>query len=229
MNIAIIPARGGSKRIPQKNIKLFYGKPIIAWSIESAKSSNCFDEVIVSTDNAEIADISIKYGAKVPFIRPGFLSDDHTTFRPVVAHCLEWYKSQNYKINMACCIYATAPFILDTDINAGFNAMNISNSNYAISVTEFNYPIQRALRFNENGFAVMQQPENIDLRTQDLDKSYHDAGQFYWGKNNAWLNDVDIFGTKTVPIILPRHRVLDIDTSEDWNHAELLFKILNGK
>ena len=229
MKIALIPARGGTKNKSKKNIKLFCGKPMIAWSIESAISSKCFDKIVVSTDDDEIAEISTEYGAFVPFKRPLNISDDHTTFRPVMAHALEWFKQQQIKIDLACCIYATAPFLLYTDIAQGLNNLKNSNSNYAISVTEYNFPIQRALRFDQKGNAVMYNPKNLDTRSQDLEKSYHDAGQFYWGSVSAWSRGVKIFGSNTVPVILPSYRVLDIDSLEDWRHAELIFNAIHNE
>ena len=227
MKIAIIPARGGSKRIANKNVKLFCGKPIIAWSIESAIKSKCFDEIIVSTDDDEIASISTEYGALVPFKRPLNISDDHSTFRPVMAHALNWFKNKNIKL--ACCIYATAPFVQHADIILGLDKLKKSNCDYAISVTSFNYPIQRALRVGKEGNAVMRYPENLDIRSQDLETNYHDAGQFYWGTASAWANGVKIFTDKTLPVILPGYRVLDIDSLEDWYHAEMMFRAIRKK
>ena len=227
MKIAVIPARGGSKRIINKNIKLFCGKPIIAWSIESAINCKCFDQIIVSTDNDEISSISKEYGALVPFKRPSNISDDHTTFRPVMAHALNWFKHKN--ITFACCIYATAPFVQHADIILGLDKLKKTNYDYAISVTRFNYPIQRALRVRKEGNAVMRYEENLDTRSQDLETNYHDAGQFYWGTSSAWTNGIKIFTDRTLPVILPGYRVIDIDSLEDWHHAEIMFRAMRDK
>lgn len=224
MNVAIIPARGGSKRISRKNIKDFCGKPMIAWSIEAALQSGCFDRVIVSTDDAEIAAVAVQYGASVPFIRPAELSDDHTGTTPVVRHGIEWLNLQGYNPQYVCCIYATAPLINCHDILEGLNALDKEGGDYAFSVTSYAFPIQRAIRIDDDGRIDMFNPECFAARSQDLEHAYHDAGQFYWGAATAWLENRIIFGKRSIPIILPRHRVQDIDTLEDWEMAEYLFK-----
>jgi N-acylneuraminate cytidylyltransferase len=223
MRIAVIPARGGSKRIPRKNIKLFHGKPMIAWSIEAALNSACFDRVIVSTDDEEIAAISVQYGADAPFIRPKNLSDDFTGTIPVINHAITWLRESGFDVDNVCCIYATAPFILPEDLQRGLKALKETNASYAFAVTSYAFPIQRALRRTDGGRVEMLYPENFSVRSQDLEEAWHDAGQFYWGKASAWLSEEPLFSEVSVPILLPRHRVQDIDTPEDWVRAEWLF------
>jgi len=226
VNIAIIPARGGSKRIPRKNIKLFFGKPMIAWSIEAAKASGCFDRIIVSTDDDEIADIAKRYGAEVPFMRPAELSKDFAGTTSVVKHAIETLLAQGGTLNDVCCIYATAPFVTAEDIRQAFEKLVANNCNYVFSATSFPFPIQRALKVSERGYVEMFQPENFAKRSQDLEESFHDAGQFYWGTVKAWVDESLIFGHNSMAHILPRYRVQDIDTPEDWLRAEMLFKAL---
>ena len=226
MKIAVIPARGGSKRIPRKNIKDFCGKPMIVWSIEAAKASALFDHIIVSTDDNEIAELAKKHGAEVPFIRPAELSDDFVGTGDVVKHAVEWAIKNVGKPEFICTIYATAPFIKPTDIGKGLNLLVENNSQIAFTVTSFPFPIQRAIKINENGRVEMFQLGSFMTRSQDLEPAYHDAGQFYWAKTDAVLNDVLAFSKEAVPVILPRHRVQDIDTYEDWARAELLFQLM---
>jgi len=228
MRLAVIPARGGSKRIPRKNIKEFCGKPIIAWSIEAAINSGCFDGVIVSTDDDEIAHIARYYGANVPFMRPEVLSDDHTGTIPVVRHAIEWFKAHGTNPAEICCIYATAPFIQAEEIRKGLDIMVASHCNYAFSVTSYPFPIQRAIRITAKQRIEMFNPEHFNTRSQDLEETFHDAGQFYWGRADAWINEKPIFDSESSPIILPRHRVQDIDTPEDWVRAEWMFKALHA-
>lgn len=229
MKLAIIPARGGSKRIPRKNIKLFCAKPMIAWSIEAALQSGCFDQVIVSTDDQEIAEVARRYGATVPFMRPTELSDDHTGTVPVIQHAIEWVNAQGQPVQQACCLYATAPFVSAEDINRGLEILDATQSDYAFSVTSYAFPIQRAIRLNDEGRVQMFNPEYFNTRSQDLEEAFHDAGQFYWGTADAWLQGRMIFGTGSVPVPLPRHRVQDIDTPEDWVRAEWLFKAMQAE
>ena len=229
MKLAIIPARGGSKRIPRKNIKLFCAKPMIAWSIEAALQSGCFDQVIVSTDDAEIAEVARRYGATVPFMRPAELSDDHTGTLPVIRHAIEWVNAQGQPVEQACCLYATAPFVSAEDINRGLDILDATQSDYAFSVTSYAFPIQRAIRLNAEGRVEMFNPEHFNTRSQDLEEAFHDAGQFYWGKADAWLQGRMIFSPGSVPVRLPPHRVQDIDTQEDWVRAEWLFKAMQAE
>lgn len=227
MKLAVIPARGGSKRIPRKNIKEFCGKPMIAWAIEAARESGCFDRIIVSTDDAEIAEISCQWGAEAPFVRPEALSDDHTGTIPVVAHAIDWLlKHTAEKPKEVCCVYATAPFVRPADLRQGLEALCHHKCDYTFSVTSFPFPIQRAVRINKYGRVEMFHPEHFNSRSQDLEEAYHDAGQFYWGRAGAWLGGRQIFSSDAIPLILPRHRVQDIDTIEDWQRAELMFTTL---
>lgn len=226
MKLCVIPARGGSKRIPKKNIKMFCGKPIIQWSIEAALESNCFDRVIVSTDSEEISSISKALGAEVPFVRPSNLSDDFTATAPVISHAIQ-YMSQNFQsVELACCIYATAPFIEANYIQDGLRKIIENEANFSFSVTTFPFPIQRAIKLNEENKSEMFFPENLNKRSQDLEDSYHDAGQFYWGKSSAWLEGKRMFEDNSIPIIIPRHKVQDIDNEEDWIRAEIMFKAI---
>jgi len=225
MNIAIIPARGGSKRIPRKNVKHFLGKPIIAYSIEAALNSGLFDRVIVSTDDKDIARISKEYGAEVPFIRPKELSDDFTGTNVVVKHAVQFLLSQNVTIDHVCCIYATAPLIKNRYLKEGLNRLRGSKKMFAFSVARFDFPVQRSIKILGDKIYALY-PEYSNSRSQDLDEAYHDAGQFYWGKTDAFLQDEPLFSKKSIPIILPRYLVQDIDTMEDWKQAELLYQII---
>ncbi|WP_394558658.1 pseudaminic acid cytidylyltransferase [Aquipseudomonas alcaligenes] len=227
MRVAIIPARGGSKRIPRKNIKAFCGKPMIAWSIEVALQSCCFDQVIVSTDDVEIAEVARRYGARVPFLRPAELADDHTGTIPVIRHAVEWLNAQAHAVTQVCCIYATAPFIRAEDLQRGLHLLGESGSSYAFSVTSYAFPIQRAIRLTTSGRVEMFSPEHFSTRSQDLEEAFHDAGQFYWGRAQAWLTGQVIFTPDSIPVLLPRYRVQDIDTPEDWERAEWMFKAMH--
>lgn len=228
MKLAVIPARGGSKRIPRKNIKLFCGKPMIAWSIEAARLSGCFERIIVSTDDAEIAEVAMLHGAEVPFMRPAELSDDHTGTLPVIAHAVRWEQEQAFSPDWVCCIYATAPFVQAADLQRGLEVAIASAADYAFSVTSYAFPIQRAIRITPNKRVEMFSPEHFNTRSQDLEEAYHDAGQFYWGRSQAWLAEKPLFSEFTAPVILSRHRVQDIDTPEDWERAEWQFKAMQA-
>ena len=223
MNVAVIPARGGSKRIPRKNIKEFSGKPMIAYSIEVASSSGIFEDIIVSTDSQEIAEISKECGASVPFIRPDELSDDFATTGDVMAHATQWLEENENELNSVCCVYATAPFIQKDDLLNAYEIFNTNKWSYVFSATTFSFPIQRAIKKLDNGGIEMFQPENFYTRSQDLEEGYHDAGQFYFGKSKAWINKEKIFHNNSEIFVLPRWRVQDIDTNEDWENAEKLF------
>lgn len=227
MRLAVIPARGGSKRIPRKNIRFFGGKPMIAWSLEAALQSGCFDRVIVSTDDTEIAEVARMQGAEVPFMRPAELSDDHTATIPVISHAIEWFREKGDTPAQVCCIYATAPFVRAEDIQRGLRVLEQTRSDYAFSVTSYAFPIQRAIRITPQGRVEMFQPEHFNTRSQDLEEAFHDAGQFYWGSATAWLTGKPIFSPDAAPVILPRHRVQDIDTLEDWARAEWMFRAMN--
>lgn len=225
MNVAIIPARGGSKRIPRKNIKAFCGKPMIAWSIEAARKSGVFDRIIVSTDDDEIARVAHHYGAEVPFKRPEELSNDFATTIDVIHHAITELK-KNYIFENVCCIYATAPFIQSEDLIEAFKKLNREECDYVFSATSFPFPIQRAVKVNSNGFIEMFNPQHEKSRSQDLEPAFHDAGQFYWGKPSAFLERKGFFTSKSILQLLPRERVQDIDTQDDWDVAENLFKLL---
>lgn len=227
MRIAVIPARGGSKRIPRKNIKNFCGKPIIAWSIEAAFESDLFDRVVVSTDDGEIAEVARHYRAEVPFIRPADLSDDHTGTAATISHAIEWYRDHGQMPDIVCCIYATAPFISAADLAQGLRTLTETGSDFAFSVTSYAFPIQRAIKLNRQGRVEMFEPERFNIRSQDLEEALHDAGQFYWGRANAWLSKQVMFGPNSSTVRIPRSRVQDIDTPEDWVNAEYLFRMMD--
>jgi pseudaminic acid cytidylyltransferase len=229
MNLCVIPARGGSKRIPKKNIKFFCGKPIIVWSIELAILSKCFDKIIVSTDDTEIADLVKSYGVDVPFMRPKTLSDDYTGTIPVISHAVKWQiENCNETPSNVCCVYATAPFIKSNDLQRGLKILKSSGSEYTFSATDYAYPIQRSFRIKKDKRLEMFHPEHINSRSQDLEEAFHDAGQFYWGLTDAWLENKPIMSRNSVPILIPRDQVQDIDTFEDWRIAESKFKISNS-
>jgi len=229
MKIAIIPARGGSKRIPHKNIKLFCGKPMIAWSIEAARAARIFDHIIVSTDDDNIAKIANKYGAKTPFSRPPHLSDDYTGTAAVVKHALGWVLENLGVVKHVCTIYATAPFLESNDIIDGFKLLTKRECEMTIAVTSFPFPIQRAIKLSMDGAVSMFEPTNFIKRSQDLEPSYHDAGQLYWATTEAVMNDQSAFTPIARAQVLPRHKVQDIDTIEDWTRAELMFMAWHAK
>ena len=227
MNVAIIPARGGSKRIPKKNIKSFLGKPIIAYSIENAISSGLFDKVIVSTDDKEIADAAIKYGAEVPFIRPEKISDDYTDTHEVVGHAVRWLEDNDFKIDYVCCIYATAPLIQIGYLIRGFDLIKTGKWESVIAATNFSYPVFRSFEKMPNGGLRMIFPEHYSSRSQDLPVIYHDAGQFYWAKSKFWKKKSNGFSIDNTIIEIPTHIVQDIDSMDDWIRAENIYKIYN--
>ena len=223
MKVALIPARGGSKRIPYKNIKSFCGKPMIAWSIEVALKSGCFDRIIVSTDDLKIAEVARHYGAEVPFVRPASLANDFAGTIPVVRHAIQWLQSNDNDVSHVCCLYATAPFVQEKDLQEGMEKLIVNDCSFVFPVTSFSFPIQRAIRITEKGRIEMFHPEHFNTRSQDLEESWHDAGQFYWGSCKDWLDNDVLFSPTAMPLKLPRHRVQDIDTLEDWDCAERLF------
>ncbi len=224
MRIAVIPARGGSKRIPKKNIKLFGGRPILAYSIEVARASGLFDRVIVSTESQDVAAIAMQFGAEVPFVRPAELSDDFTGTNAVTKHTIEWLNERGTAITYACCIYATAPFLQVCFIREGFEMLQASGQSFAFSVTSYAAPIQRALRRWRDGRLEPFHPEFMMTRSQDLEEAYHDAGQFYWGTAEAFLRNIPLFSPASVGVVVPRYLVKDIDTIEDWRQAELMYE-----
>lgn len=226
MRIAIIPARGGSKRIPRKNIKEFHGKPMIAYSIEAALQSNCFDKIIVSTDDIEIADIAKEYGAEVPFIRPVALADDHTGTVSVVQHAISFLEESGFQCTDIFCLYATAPFVQSRIIIESYEQLKRNEADYCLAVTQFASPIQRALKITDKNCLEMFYPEYLSRRSQDLRESYHDAGQFIWGKAAAFKSEEILFSLSVTPYVLPKYLVQDIDEPEDWKRAELLYQVL---
>jgi len=227
MKLCVIPARGGSKRIPGKNIRPFIGKPIIAYSIEAALESGCFDHVIVSTDDDGIADVARNYGAEVPFKRPLELADDHTGTLPVIKHAVEWYEKLGDWPDFVCCIYATAPFINAEIIKEALQQLQKSKAEYCFTVTSFAFPIQRAIKITAEQRLEMFYPQHFHTRSQDLEEAYHDAGQLYWGTAEAFKLMKPLFSDDSCPYFLPRYLVQDIDSLEDWMRAEMMYKVLH--
>lgn len=227
MRVAIIPARGGSKRIPKKNIKNFLGKPIISYSIDAAKKSNLFEKIIVSTDDHEISNIAIKYGAEVPFFRPKEIADDHSGIHSVIKHAIEWLEDSGNKIDYACCIYATAPTIRAADIIHGYEIIKSGKWESVIAATNFPYPIYRSFKELPNSGLEMIFPEHYSTRSQDLPETYHDAGQFYWALPDFIKGKPKRFSQKNSIVKLPYYMVQDIDSNEDWKRAEILYEMLN--
>ena len=229
MNVAIIPARGGSKRIPRKNIKLFAGKPILAHSILAAKNSGLFDKVMVSTDDQEIAEVAQKWGAEIPFLRPAHMADDHTVTIDVIQHAVQWLQENGHPYDYACCIYATAPFLRMEDLIKGYELLKRHREKcYAFSVCPFPSPIFRALKRTETNGLTMFWPEHLHTRSQDLPEAYHDIGQFYWGRAESFRQGLPIFAEHSLPVILPRYLAQDIDTPEDWRQAEIMYRVLKA-
>lgn len=228
MKIAVIPARGGSKRIPGKNVRLFCGRPIIEYSIEAALKSGVFDKVIVSTDDTSIATLARSAGAETPFVRPASLADDFTGTNAVVRHAIEFLEQSKISVDFACCIYPTAPFLRTQDLRKSLELLQYSRKAFAFSVTSFDFPVQRAIRLDTDGTVAPMFPESIAARSQDLTPAYHDAGQFYWGTSAAFLGDIDLYSKHSLGVPLPVYRVHDIDTEEDWMQAELMFRALDS-
>ena len=224
--VAVIPARGGSKRIPHKNIKPFCGKPMIAYSIEAAKDAGIFDRIIVSTDSEKIASTAKDFGAEVPFMRPCELADDHTGTDAVILHALKRLMEDREKIDYICCIYATAPFVKAEYIIRGYNILHDNNATSCFSVTTYSFPIFRSLKINNQNRLEMFWPEYRETRSQDLTEAHHDAGQFYWADAKKYLKEKQFYSKDAVPVILPRYLVQDIDTPEDWETAEKMFSAL---
>jgi pseudaminic acid cytidylyltransferase len=228
MNIAIIPARGGSKRIPRKNIRIFAGKPMIAHAISAAKASGLFDHVVVSTDDTEITRIANEWGAETPFVRPLALADDHTPTVPVIAHAITACEALGWQVSMACCIYPGVPFIQVGDLSSALELLETAQADYCFPVTEFPSAIQRALRRNGTGRVSPFYPEHELTRTQDLEPAYHDAGQFCWGTRQAWLTNPRVHSS-AVGLVIPKWRVVDIDTIDDWLRAEIIHRTALSK
>ena len=221
MNIALIPARSNSKRIPHKNRRNFYGQPIISYSIQAALASRSIDEVWVSTDDAAIIEIANQYGAQTPFKRPANLADDFTVLRDVMIHAIDYARENKTDIEYACMIFATAPFISSDDIDKGKNILDSTKADLALAVTEFHYAPQRAQHVDDSGYLRYQYPEYCNVRSQDLKTMYHDAAQFVWGNASSFYTPVT--DLNIAPVSIDAERVVDIDTIEDWNYAEYLF------
>lgn len=222
MRLAVIPARGGSKRIPRKNLKPFHGRPIIAYSIEAALQSGLFDVVLVSTEDEEIADCARRLGAETPFRRPVQLADDHTGTNAVVRHAADWIQANGVPVEQICCLYATAPFVTADDLRAA-QALLGPNVDFVFAATHFDFPVQRALLRLPDGRVAPMFPHWIRMRSQDLQEALHDAGQFYWGRPAAFAQFEVPFEARALAYELPRERVQDIDTPADWTRAEQLF------
>ena len=227
MKVAVIPARGGSKRIPRKNVREFADKPMIAHSIECALNSSAFDRVIVSTDDEQIAEIARRHCAEVPFMRPAELSNDHAGTTEVIAHAVGWLRDQRIVPSAVCCIYATAPFIRSEDLLKGLALLEAGKWQYVFSATTYGFPIFRSFRINTSSELEMFYPEHFSTRSQDLPEALHDAGQFYWGRPQAWLDHAKVFDRHSTVVMIPRWRVQDIDTPEDWERAQVLWRVLN--
>lgn len=224
-SLAIIPARGGSKRIPLKNIKEFYGKPIIAYSIEAAIASGLFDEVLVSTDDENVAEIALRYGASIPFLRSKKNADDHATISDVVLEVLENYREANNMPEIVGCILATAPFLTSKLLHQGFNKVTKEGFDSSFPIQQFKYPIFRALKFEASGLEMFW-PEHLNSRSQDLPLAFHDAGQFYFAKTQAFLEGKKFFLKNSFGIEVSATSAIDIDTTEDWEFAEKLYALL---
>jgi pseudaminic acid cytidylyltransferase len=225
MNIAVIPARGGSKRIPRKNIRDFCGKPMIAWAIDKAKQSGLFEHVVVSTDDAEIAELAARCGAQTPFVRPASLADDRTPTVPVIAHAVRSVVESGWDPRYVCCVYPCAPFLEPADLAAALEIAQARDADFVFPVAQYPHPVQRAMRRLGSGKMQFLQPEHEMTRTQDLEPAFHDAGQFYWGKTSAWLAQGRMH-SDGLGMPIPNWRVVDIDTEEDWVRAERGFRAL---
>jgi len=226
MMIAIIPARGGSKRIPGKNTRVFAGKPLINYAIDAAKKADMFDKIMVSTDSPQIAEVSLKSGAEVPFLRPAELADDYTPTVPVLKHAVNWLVSNSIQVESFCCIYSN-PFVTADNLKKGYALLREKNANSVMPVATFPFPIFRGVKINESGRVEFIFPEHALARSQDLPEAYHDAGQFYWWKGDFFIETEEIrqlHHLKQYPLIIPRYGVQDIDTPEDWEVAEKLYQ-----
>lgn len=226
--LAVIPARGGSRRIPMKNIRRFAGRPMIEYAIELALGSRLFDRIVVSTDSPEIAEVSRRAGAEVPFFRPDHLADDDATTAAAFHHALEAVDAAS-RYEFACCLYPSSPFVAVVDLREGLSLVAEHRSGSALAVTTFGAPIWRAFERGEDGTLTMLWPENRDVRSQDLPEAVHDAGQFYWVPVAGFLAHPVLFTKTTRGVLMPRWRAHDIDTEEDWKRAELIFRALKSE
>ena len=225
-SLCIIPARGGSKRIPRKNIKPFMGKPIMAYSIEAALKSELFDEVMVSTDDEDFAEVARQYGASVPFLRSEATANDYATTVDVLLEVLETYKQQGKVFDSICCLYSTAPFVTSERLKEAYSKLS-DNIDACFTIVEYSYPIQRSLKINEVGQVEMKYPEHLKSRTQDLEKVYHDAGQFYFVKTKTLIDEKTVWCKHTAPLVLSELEVQDLDTLTDWQLAEMKYELLH--
>jgi pseudaminic acid cytidylyltransferase len=223
---AVIPARGGSKRIPRKNVRPFLGAPLIARTVRTVRESGVFERILVSTDDPEIAEVSTRAGAEVPFVRPGDLADDRTGTRAVIQHAIGECEAQGRGIDLVCSVYATAVLLDPNDLVAARDVLLHTGAAFVFSGTSFPFPIQRAVRILDDGTVAMFAPQYRLARSQDLEEAYHDAGQFYWGTRDAWMSDTPMFGRDSRMFVVPRWRVQDIDTPEDWTRAELMAQVI---
>ncbi len=224
MKFAIIPARGGSKRVVRKNLRAFAGQPMLSWPVRAAIASGCFDQVIVSTDDPEIANLAQQLGVTTPYLRPAELADDHTGLIAVMRHAIEQVPcSPNDQV---CCLYATAAFVEPEDLRLGLQRLDAQGFDFCVAVTPFRAPIDRALRQTPDGHLTMLEPKRYQTRSQDLETLYHDAGQFCWGRAQAWLSSDNVFQSNCAGVVVPSYRAHDIDTEDDWAHAELMFNAL---
>lgn len=231
MIVAIIPARGGSKRIKNKNIKSFFGQPLITYAIQAAKKAQLFDKIIVTTDSEEIAEVAKNEGADVPFMRPANLSDDYTPTIPVLKHAIKWLLEQNISIEYFCCIYAN-PFVTAENIIKGFNLLKEKDATSVVPVTTFSFPIFRGVMINENGQLEFVFPEKSVTRHQDLPEVYQDTGQFYWWNCKTFMeiNEVEkLQKTNRYPLIIQRYIAQDLDKPEDWEIAEKLYRLFRNE
>lgn len=226
MRIAVIPARGGSKRIPRKNVRSFCGRPVIGWPIEAARRSALFDHVLVSTDDREIAEIAVAEGAEVPFERPAELADDMATTTAVLAHATRWALNVGWPLSAVCCLYPTAPLVQVSDLCQGLSLLESGPWWFAFSATPCPVPVYRTFRELPDGGIEMLFPQHRSTRSQDLPRVLQDAGQFYWGRPQAWTESRPVFSPQSRPVILPSWRVRDIDVEEDWAGAERIFRKL---
>lgn len=227
--VAVIPARGGSKRIPGKNIRVFGGKPMIAWPLEAIRQSGLFSRIIVSTDSEDIAAVAQEYGAEVPFLRPASLADDQAPTAPVLQHALNWLMTNGGVPEYTCCIYATAPFIEAEDLRRGLKITKETCAPGAFSVTNYAFPVLRALQMQTDGSVTFAWPEYEMTRTQDIPEFYHDAGQFYWVNTSRFMTSTRLIMPGMMPVVLPRTRVQDLDTLEDWEIAEAMALALSSR
>lgn len=228
--VAIVPARGGSKRIPRKNIRPFRGTPLLERTIRMLDSVGLFDRIVVSTDDDEIASIAIAAGAEAPFRRPAALADDKAGARPVIIHAIEMLELKSgAELGPICIVYPTAVFVGPDDIGEALAVLERSEADFVFSATSYDAPVQRALRRRADGTCEPFWPENTLLRSQDLEPAYHDAGQFYWGRRNAWLAGGPVFESQALMHVLPRWRVQDIDTPDDWTRAELIHRLIGDE